>query len=246
MRTYGLIGYPLGHSFSKAYFTQKFQELGLNEYRYELFELPSIADFPALWSDKSIQGLNVTIPHKQAIVPYLDELAPSAAATGAVNVIQRKGGKSIGHNTDAFGFEQSLHTFLKASKPSGALVLGKGGAAKAVLYVLEQKNIPYRIVSRSPEVGEFTYQGLNEEILAQYPLIINTTPLGMHPHTETFPEIPYQYLNQKHWLFDLVYNPTETTFMKKGQAKGAQVCNGLAMLHTQAEKAWEIWQSEIS
>ncbi|MDN4166814.1 shikimate dehydrogenase [Cytophagales bacterium LB-30] len=246
MHTFGLIGYPLGHSFSKAYFTQKFRELGLSAYRYELFELPNISDFPQLWSNASIQGLNVTIPHKQAIIPYLDALAPSAKATGAVNVIQRVGSKSVGHNTDAFGFDQSLSRFLQGQQPHGALVLGKGGAAKAVMYVLGQRNIPYRIVSRTPAAGEWHYKELSEEILNQYPLIINTTPLGMYPKTEAFPEIPYQYLNQNHWLFDLVYNPTETAFMLKGEANGAQVCNGLAMLYAQAEKAWEIWQSEMS
>ncbi|MCO6479543.1 MAG: shikimate dehydrogenase [Phaeodactylibacter sp.] len=245
---FGLIGYPLSHSFSKRYFNEKFRREGLEGYRYELFPLREIGEFPALiGAHPHLRGLNVTIPYKQQVIPYLDELGRSAAEAGAVNTIKASGGRLIGYNTDVAGFELSLLRFLNENGTMAAglnaLVLGTGGAAKAVAYVLNKMDISFQLVSRRKEANRLTYPELNETLVQNHRLIVNTTPLGMAPERETYPEIPYQYLGRQHLLYDLVYNPEITEFMARGRRQGAAVCNGLEMLHLQAEKAWEIWNS---
>jgi shikimate dehydrogenase len=235
---YGLIGYPLSHSFSKKYFTEKFVREGIQA-RYELFELPSIADFPTLLAQNpAISGLNVTIPHKQAIIPYLTRLAPSANKVGAVNVIKiEKDGTLTGHNSDYVGFRVTLEAFLAGKKPH-ALVLGNGGAGKAVEAVLKDLNLAYTTVARSAPI---TFEMLTPEIMDNHALVINTTPLGMYPDTDTLPALPYTAFTKAHLAYDLVYNPEKTPFLAQAEARGAKIHNGLAMLHTQAEEAWRIF-----
>lgn len=243
---FGLIGFPLSHSFSKKYFSEKFKTEHITDCQYELFPLESMEEFGLLTSNLgNLRGLNVTIPYKQQILPYLDELDPGAAAVGAVNTIKITQGQLKGYNTDVFGFAGSLASFLQehATRPTQALVLGAGGAAKAVLYALEQMGISAIVVSRAPLEGQLAYEALDAQVMNAYPLIINTTPLGMTPNVDSAPPIPYQSLTDQHFLFDLVYNPTETKFMRLGLAQGAKVKNGLEMLHLQAEKAWEIWNT---
>ena len=245
MNTFGLIGYPLGHSFSKQYFTDKFEKLGISAtHVYEKFELADIQDFPALIkSQPHLCGLNVTIPHKQAVMPFLDGLDASAEKVGAVNVIKiNKEGKLIGYNSDYYGFKTSLEAFLPEGKQIQALVLGNGGAAKAVIAALKDLAIPYKIVSRTPAADTLAYGDLRAQ-LPQYPLIINASPIGTYPKAEECPDIPYDLLTPNHLLYDLVYNPVQTLFLQKGEAQGAKVHNGLPMLHLQAEKAWEIWNA---
>jgi shikimate dehydrogenase len=245
MNLYGLIGYPLSHSFSKKYFTEKFIKEGISDSVYELFPLEKIEDLAILIKEKNnLIGLNVTIPYKEKVLPYLHELDESAAKIGAVNTIKFIRTNNLlklkGYNTDAYGFEQSLKPLLKAHH-THALILGTGGAAKAVEYILKKNNIQYQYVSRTAKNNILSYNLLTKEILQQYSVIINTSPLGMHPNTAEYPAIPYEYITNNHLLYDLVYNPLATTFMKKGLEKGAIVKNGLDMLHFQAEKAWEIW-----
>lgn len=245
-RLFGLIGYPLSHSFSKRYFTEKFEREGLPGCRYELFPLPDVDQLPSLLIEQPhLCGLNVTIPYKERVIPYLDELDPGAAAVGAVNTIRIKDGHLKGYNTDVHGFEQSLRVFLgNAERSTGglrALILGTGGAAKAVAYVLQRLNIDFRLASRRPAGAQLGYDELNETSIQEYRLIINTTPLGMAPHTEQMPALPYTALTPRHLLYDLVYNPAETAFLKAGKKQGASTTNGLEMLYLQAEKAWEHW-----
>ncbi len=244
MNTYGLIGFPLGHSFSKKYFTEKFEKLGIStENNYQLFELEDIKELPALFANPSIKGLNVTIPHKQAVMPFLDSLDDSAAKVGAVNVIKfSQDGKKIGYNSDYYGFKLSLESFIEGQKNLKALVLGNGGAGKAVIAALNDLNIPYKIVSRNPDENSLSYTQIIDYI-ADYQLIINCSPVGTYPKSDQCPELPYDLLTEKHFLYDLVYNPIETLFLEKGKKQGAKVHNGLAMLHLQAEKAWEIWNT---
>lgn len=245
MRVFGLIGYPLSHSFSKKYFSEKFNREGIQNARYELFELPDIGGLPELLAQQAdIAGLNVTIPYKQQVMPYLHALDASAEKVGAVNVIRKNGHKLVGYNSDYFGFRNSLEQWLP-QKYAGlqALVLGSGGASKAVTAALQELNIPFRLVSRRKGENTLSYEQLRSqaELLETHRLIINTTPLGMSPKTQEAPDIDYSRLGPNHYLYDLVYNPEETLFMKKGMQQGARVKNGLEMLHLQAEKAWEIW-----
>ena len=245
MRLFGLIGYPLSHSFSKRYFAEKFARENINDAHYELFPIPEIEDLPALIADNpNLVGLNVTIPYKQAVLPYLHDLDPGAKAVGAVNTIKVKGSQLIGFNSDVYGFEQSLNnTFDKmGNKVDTALILGTGGAAKAVAYVLDRLGIIYKFVSRKANVKNLTYSDLDQSCMDRYRLIINTTPLGMSPNVDIFPSIPYQLIGKDHLLFDLVYNPEETKFLRLGAAQGASTQNGLEMLYGQAEKSWEFWQ----
>lgn len=247
MRLFGLIGYPLGHSFSKKYFSEKFEREQVEHARYELFELEDIDCFPALIiGQPGLCGLNVTIPHKQAVIPYLDELDASAQKVGAVNVIRMEEGRLIGYNSDYFGFYQSLLNWLPGEKSHfSALVLGTGGASKAVCAALTDLKIPYSLVSRQAGPNSLSYEQLqaSPDILQTSRLIINTTPLGMSPNTDTAPPIAYDKLTPEHFLCDLVYNPEETRFMQLGREQGASVKNGMEMLQLQAEKAWEIWNS---
>ncbi|MFN8345658.1 MAG: shikimate dehydrogenase [Spirosomataceae bacterium] len=248
MRLFALIGYPLTHSFSKKYFTEKFQNEGIPDCRYELLELPDYRDFPKLLAaHPELVGVNVTIPHKQNIIPFLDELdTASAARIGAVNTIKvLPDGRLKGYNTDYYGFrlslEQWLHTLNRHTEGLKALVLGNGGAAKAVFAALEDLQVPYQIVSRQKTAATISYEDLTAEVMATHALIINTSPVGTYPHVEECPVLPYGLLNETHLLYDLVYNPTETLFLKKGKVQHAAIHNGLPMLQLQAEKAWEIW-----
>lgn len=244
MKIVGLIGYPLTHSFSQKYFTEKFEKEAITDYSYELFSLKSIEEFSELVKNKNIMGLNVTIPYKEQVIPLLDRLDESASAIGAVNVIKFENGERIGFNSDYFGFKISLEQLIPANFKSSALILGTGGAAKAVQFTLDELNIPYQMVSRNPEKG-LTYQDLkdNPDHIEKNHLIINTTPLGTYPNVEEKPDFPYHLLTSEHFLHDLVYNPAETAFMKAGLQKGAKVKNGYEMLVEQANRAWEIWHS---
>lgn len=242
----GLIGYPVSHSFSKRYFSQKFTKQGISNYEYQLFSLEKITQLPTLIRNKpKLVGLNVTIPHKQAVLPYLQYVAPAAAQVGAVNTIKiMPNGNLHGYNTDTYGFKKSLVPLLQAQH-TNALILGNGGAAKAVSYVLQQLGITYKIVSRSFLTNGFTYQTLSDNIITSHPLIINTSPLGMYPNINSAPNINYKALSSQHLCYDLVYNPENTLFMQKAAATGAVVKNGLEMLHLQAEKAWQIWTEPV-
>lgn len=247
-RLFGLIGYPLSHSFSKKFFIEKFLRDGLANCSYELFPLPLIEEFPSLLTTyPDLQGLNVTIPHKESVIPYLDELDAAAREIGAVNVIRIVDGKLKGFNTDVFGFEKSLTEFLPDPLPADlkALVLGTGGASKAVAFVLKKLSIPFRLVSRQARQGVWRYQEITQALLAEFRLVVNTTPAGMYPNVDDGPELPYEAASEQHWFFDLVYNPAETLFLKKAAAQGARTCNGLKMLHLQAERAWEIWNGHL-
>jgi shikimate dehydrogenase len=244
-RLFGLIGRKLSHSFSRTYFTRKFTEEGIPA-AYELFELDAISAFPDLIArHPKLRGLNVTIPYKSAVIPYLDALADEAAAVGAVNTIKiSSAGRLTGYNTDTFGFRVSVEKLLAGSRPKAALVLGTGGAAKAVVYVLREilglQEI--RLVSRRPvQPDQFSYEALSGLNLQAYPLIVNTTPVGMYPDTEAAPDIPYAQLGPAHYVIDLIYNPEETRFLKLAARQGAHTANGMEMLIQQAEKAWEIW-----
>lgn len=234
----GLIGYPLGHTFSPTYFSTKFQELGISDSEYLAYPLEHIELIEGIFN-KGVDGLNVTIPYKEQVIPYLDELSDEAFEINAVNTIYIRNGRKVGYNTDAYGFEMSLKNLLGNVKVEKALVLGSGGASKAIKFVLKKLNIDYQIVSRSDQY--LTYSALNDNIIDQHKLIINTTPLGMYPNEEECPDIPYSALTEKHFLYDLVYNPEKTLFLKKGELQGSSIKNGFEMLVLQAEKSWEIW-----
>lgn len=240
MNQFGLIGYPLSHSFSKGYFAEKFIRENIANSNYDTFPIEKIEDFEQLCQQNNFKGLNVTIPYKQSIIPFLDELNEDAQKIGAVNTIKFIDNKKIGYNSDVYGFEYSLLPFLKTHHKQ-ALILGTGGASKAVEYVLKKLNIHYKYVSRIANNDIISYQDINEEIINTHHIIINTTPLGMYPNIDAAPEIPYQYISDKHLLYDLVYNPEETLFLKKGKEKNAQTKNGLEMLYLQAERSWQIW-----
>jgi len=248
MKLFALIGFPLTHSFSKKYFSEKFENEGIEGCRYELLELPNYQDFPQLIaSNPDVAGLNVTIPHKQNVIPFLDELdGTSAARIGAVNTIKvLPDGRLKGYNTDYYGFRLSLEKWLgileRNPKNLKALVLGNGGAAKAILTALGDLAIDFQVVSRQKTEATISYEELSEEVISTHQLIINTSPVGTYPNAEASPDIPYHWLSEHHLLYDLVYNPAETLFLKKGKHQNAQTHNGLEMLHLQAEKAWEIW-----
>ena len=242
MKRYGLIGHPLKHSQSRFYFNEKFEHEGL-DCRYQHFDLKSTEEIHEVMKTyPDLCGFNVTIPYKEAIIPLLDEIDPTAKEVGAVNVVTIQNGRLKGYNTDVYGFSQLLERALKGKEVEHALVLGTGGASKAVRYVLKQKNIPFSTVSRSTEKGDYTYETLTDEILRQNHLIINTTPLGMAPKFDDFPDLHYQALSNKHILIDLIYNPKETAFMELGRTWGAKVYNGWQMFEEQAKKTWEIFQ----
>jgi shikimate dehydrogenase len=247
MIRYGLIGYPLTHSFSQRYFTEKFAREGITDSRYDLFEMPDITALPDLMETTGLRGLNVTIPHKQAVLPYLDRLDASAEKVGAVNVIKlEKDGSYTGYNSDYYGFRRTLENRLESSlwdkaNTIQALVLGTGGASKAVVAALIDMHIPYKYVSRTKTSDTITYEEVGD-VIATHQLIINCSPVGTYPNINEAPNIPYDQLSEQHILYDLVYNPAETRFMQLGQEQGAMVMNGYEMLVLQAEKAWEIWQ----
>lgn len=245
MKTFGLIGYPLGHSFSQGFFTKKFKDESIDA-RYLNFPITTIQEFEGLLKQHPyIAGLNVTIPYKEQVIPFLDEMDPEAEEIGAVNVIKIiwEGQKQIlkGYNSDVVGFSDSLQPLLKPFHKK-ALILGSGGASKAVGYGLKKLGIAYKYVSRTPKSStEISYAAVTPELLNSFHLIINTTPLGLYPHEDECPDIPYHALTNQHLIFDLIYNPEVTLFMKKALEQGATVKNGLEMLHLQALRAWEIW-----
>jgi len=238
---YGLIGYPLGHSFSPTYFTKKFAALGTDA-EYKAYPLESITEFPSLVATHNFKGLNVTIPYKETVIPFLDILDAIAEKVGAVNTIAFKSGTKKGYNTDVAGFENSLAPLLRSHHDS-ALVLGTGGASKAIAYVLEKLGIPYTKVSRTKSEGVYTYEELSNELIAENRLIINCSPVGKSPNVDEAPAIPYEGISNKHLVYDLIYNPAETKFLQLAKAQGAVIKNGFEMLELQADAAWEIWNS---
>lgn len=244
MKRYGLIGHPLKHSQSRFFFNAKFEHEGL-DCRYQHFDLKSVEEIREVMATyPDLCGFNVTIPYKEAIIPLLDDIDPTAKEIGAVNVITIRNGKTKGYNTDIYGFEQLLKKAINGKKIDHALVLGTGGASKAVQHVLKQKGIAYSMVSRSAEKGDYTYETLTDEILHQNHLIINTTPLGMAPKFDDFPDLHYQALSNKHILIDLIYNPKVTAFMELGKTWGAKVYGGMQMFEEQAKKTWEIFNHD--
>ncbi len=262
MKKYGLIGYPLSHSFSKKYFTEKFEKEGITDSVYELYPIEDISKFnDFLLANPDLCGLNVTIPYKVDVMKFIDWVEAGARHVGAVNTIKIRKESPVsvafqgevafgndhfrleGFNTDVYGFEKSLKPLLK-SKHKNALVLGNGGAAKAVLYVLDRLEIPRKIVVRKPTAGALLFDELTEQIVADHQLIINTTPIGTYPNVDECPPIPYEGISKDHLLYDLIYNPEETLFLKKGAERGAKTKNGMDMLIMQAEKAWEIWNED--
>lgn len=247
-QTFGLIGYPLTHSFSKKFFTKKFLREGIAA-EYENFEIDYIDKLPAIIRENPmLKGLNVTIPYKQDVFAYLDEVDEAAEEIGAVNTIRiEREGENYqlqGFNTDVIGFGDSIEPLLKAHH-TRALVLGTGGASKAVVWALQKLGVSTVLVSRSPKgEGQISYRDLDESLMTEHAVIVNTTPLGTYPKTEGFPDIPYQFINDTHLLYDLVYNPEKTLFLKKGEEQGAVIKNGLEMLHGQALAAWGIWNRD--
>ena len=242
---FGLIGKNISYSFSRKYFTEKFQKLGLKTYEYKNYDLPEIEEFPFViyQREDDFKGFSVTIPYKQSIIKYLDETDGDAREIGAVNTIKiTNDNRLIGYNTDVYGFQKSIEPLLK-NHHNKALILGTGGASKAVAYALSKLNIAYEFVSRNVSENSFLYSMLTEQIIEEYTIIINCTPLGTHPNIENSPNIPYQFITNKHLLFDLIYNPSESKFLQEGKKQGASIKNGLEMLELQAEKSWKIWNS---
>jgi shikimate dehydrogenase len=244
MRKYGLIGFPLGHSFSGKYFREKFLRESINDCQYSLFEISSITSLPFILEDPDLRGLNVTIPYKESVIPFLHKKDPVVEQTGACNCIDINQGILTGYNTDVIGFEVSLSEKL-TDRDKRALILGTGGSAKAVAWVLQKMGIEFLWVSREKAdlPQRIGYKDLDEKIMQTHTLVINSTPLGMFPKTEICPEIPYECIGPEHYLFDLVYNPEKTVFLKKGESAGARIKNGSDMLSIQAEASWAIWNS---
>jgi len=243
MRRFGLIGRPLGHSASAAYFAEKFEREAIAGCVYSLYELASIDSLPRLLAENpEIEGLNVTIPYKREAIRFLDDLSFDARMIGAVNCIRReKDGRLTGHNTDIAGLRASLDELLGAEQPDRALVLGTGGASQAVQYALAERDIPFALVSRDAAKGNYTYDRLPCEVVEHAPLIINATPVGTYPAVEEAPRIPYAYLTPQHRLLDVVYNPPRTRFLDYGRQRGARIMNGETMFRAQAEASWRIW-----
>ena len=247
MRKFGLIGYPLSHSFSKKFFSDKFEQEKIDGCRYDLFPIEKAESILSLISENlSLCGINVTIPHKLAVMPFMDELDAAAAEIGAVNCISITSKNNAvflkGYNTDAYGFAESLKPMLEKQHEK-ALIFGDGGAAKAVKYVLKQLGIPYLVVVRKKVENTVHYDEVTEDLLNEYKILINTTPLGMSPNDDSYPPIPYQYLTAQHLAYDLVYNPEVTLFLSKAKEQGAKIKNGLEMLYLQAERSWYIWNT---
>jgi len=238
MKTYGLIGKNISYSFSRNYFNNKFKNENISNSQYVNFDIDNLSELSNIFNINNY-GFNVTIPYKETIIPYLNSLDFHAEQIGAVNIIQIKKGKKIGFNTDWIGFKKSLEPLLKLHHTK-ALILGTGGASKAVIYALKQLQIQTLIVSRN---GEITYEDLSEEIIQNHTIIINCTPVGTFPNADSAPEIPYQFITKNHLVYDLIYNPAETLYLKKCKENGAVTKNGLQMLEIQAEESWKIWNS---
>jgi len=249
MKKLGLIGYPVAHSYSKKFFSEKFERENLPEWAYELYPIEKIERLKSfLKSEPDLVGFNVTVPYKVSVMNYLDEIDPEALVIGSVNTVRiiegDNGMKLKGYNTDVYGLEKSLVPLIKRGI-NKALILGTGGSARAVKFVLRNHEIPYTSVSRQRHDTRIQYEDITEATIKEHNIIINSTPVGMHPDVDDFPAIPYQYITNKHLLFDLIYNPDETVFLKKGREKGAVTKNGLDMLHLQSEKCWEIWNEMV-
>lgn len=249
MKKLGLIGYPLGHSFSKKYYLSKFEQESITNINYDLYPITSIEKFPALYeADSHFYGFNVTIPYKQDIIKYLDELSEEAKEIGAVNcirIIRKDDNVHLkGYNTDSYGFEESLKPLLN-SQYKKALVFGNGGAAKAVLYTLKKLGIVFKTVSRNKQNGDYIYSELTQEQIAEHQILINCSPVGTFPNIDEAPSIPYDGVSKDHLLYDLIYNPEETMFLKEGKKRGARIKNGYEMLIKQADKNWDIWNEEV-
>jgi shikimate dehydrogenase len=241
MRKFGLIGYPLSHSFSKAYFEKKFDRENILDAEFQNYSLEHIEEFPALIeSIQDLKGLSVTIPYKESIIPYLTELDETAQAVGAVNMIKFVDGKLIGYNTDAWGFAKSLLGMVSPDIKK-ALIIGNGGAAKAVKYVLNRIGIQYQIVNRTKTDGVLSFDELNDDFISSIQLLVQTTPVGTSPNINEMPPIPMGAISSKHRAFDLIYNPEETLFLKSMRERGAKTKNGLEMLKAQAEESWKLW-----
>ncbi|MRX65675.1 shikimate dehydrogenase family protein [Maribacter luteus] len=241
---YGLVGKNISYSFSESYFADKFKKLGLSGYSYRNYDLAHIEDFKELvGEDKNLKGLNVTIPYKEAVIPYLDKLDKKARKVGAVNTVKftKKGLK--GYNTDIYGFKKSIKPYLKKHHKR-ALILGTGGASKAVAFVFKELGIKFKFVSRTAKKNQLLYDDLDEKTMKKYKVLVNCTPLGTFPNIEEKPAIPFQLISDKHLLFDLIYNPEKTAFLRDGEKQGATIRNGLRMLELQAEKSWKIWNSK--
>lgn len=248
MRTFGLIGFPLSASFSKQFFAEKFKAEGIEDCKYELHPVPQAKDMlDLIEADPLLCGLNVTIPHKVSVMPFMTELDDAAEKIGAVNCISidQSGDKPRlkGYNTDVYGFEESLKPLLNAHHKK-ALIFGDGGAAMAVKYVFNKLQIPFISVVRNAHPNAVLYSSVTKDVLEEYTILVNTTPLGMFPNVDSFPPIPYQHLSEQHLAYDLVYNPEETQFLAKAKAQGAAIKNGLEMLHLQAERSWDIWNDK--
>lgn len=242
---YGLVGKDIAYSFSRGYFKEKFEKLQLENYKYVNFDLQQISELEQIIQLKEggLQGMNVTIPYKEEVMAYLTSIDEDAKAIGAVNTIKlNKDGSVVGYNTDVYGFKTSIQPMLKEHHTK-ALILGTGGASKAVRFAFQKLGIAYKFVSRTATKDKFSYDQLTQEIIKEYTVIVNCSPLGTSPKVELKPEIPYNYITNKHLLFDLIYNPAETTFLRLGREQGAITKNGLQMLELQAEKSWEIWNS---
>ncbi|OAD91900.1 shikimate dehydrogenase [Aequorivita soesokkakensis] len=243
MSKFGLIGKNIDYSFSKTYFSEKFERENLF-HSYENFDIPSIEQFPKIISETpNLKGLNVTIPYKEEVIRFLNDLDETAQKIGAVNTIKiSENGKLKGFNTDFYGFQKSIENFFPLKKKT-ALILGSGGASKAIAYALENLGFDFKFVSRKDNSNSINYQSLNQALIENHLLIVNCTPLGTFPNIHEYPPIPYAFITENHLLFDLIYNPAETEFLKQGKIQGAKTANGLKMLELQAEKAWEIWNS---
>lgn len=240
---YGLVGKNISYSFSRGYFSQKFSDLGLDDHSYENFDLQHRDEFKSLIAqNRNLKGLNVTIPYKEAVIPFLDELDGQAEEIGAVNTIKFSDNKLKGFNTDAFGFMNSIKPYLQ-DHHTRALILGTGGASKAIAFAFKELGIGFKFVSRTPSVDQLDYEDLDGSHMAVHSIIVNCTPLGTYPDITRKPKIPYTFVSSKHLLFDLIYNPEKSAFLLEGEKQGATTCNGYRMLELQAEKAWEIWNS---
>ena len=243
-KVFGLLGKDIEYSFSRGYFTEKFEKLDLQKCKYVNFDIQKIEDFTAVIKEggDSLGGINVTIPYKEEVMKYLDKLDETAKAIGAVNTIKfTKRGNLKGYNSDVVGFEKSIFPLIKKHHKR-ALILGTGGASKAIAYALKKNDIKFKFVSRKPEgKKEISYQDLTEEMMEKYQIIINSSPVGTSPNTDRCPDIPYQFITENHLLYDLIYNPEVTTFLAKGKAQGATIKNGYEMLQLQAEESWRIW-----
>ncbi len=245
-KKFGLIGSTVSHSFSKSYFDEKFFREGLRDYHYDLYPLNSVDELKKLLDENpELYGLNVTIPYKEQVLKFLSDIDPTAKNIGAVNVIKIQNGKLKGFNTDSDAFYETLEKWFPKIKDAKALILGTGGSSKAVQQALKKLAIPFEIVSREKDKGQYTYEGLekNSSPISEARLIINTTPLGMTPNTSECPPIDYELITSRHYVYDLIYNPARTLFIQKAEMHGATVKNGLEMLQIQAEKAWAIWNN---